>query len=360
MKLSRWGLSRASRPGTRELGILAWGTVALFGQCLHCLPPSPSDRSQPAPRLIPEPKDGSLSDLGDEFAGLSLHLNQQRRLPIVFTTESIAIAAIHAMKETALEEYHGILSHFDYTDILPPANPVRMVMVPTPSSFAAPLKRSTVLWTLKTFTIELMKMAILYSLTFKVKYQMHDLYSGMLTSPKSGFAVYNQSLSHHHPLSLTTAPLETPTSVSLKPPAYLQDHPHYQINFNLLGDVLSKIWIFESILTLLLQLAQYDYSTVLPRTSMELRQVLARIYIIQVSPPPPLYRFQQYHAVALLEAVARYYVLHGRYTEMTFELVMNGFLVASGCVTKVVYSRRWCRGMSPDGRADLKELVATS
>ncbi|KAL8652923.1 MAG: hypothetical protein Q9226_004064 [Calogaya cf. arnoldii] len=262
------------------------------------------------------------------------------------------------MKENALEEYYGILRRFEFIDILPPANPVRMVMIPAPSSFAAPLKRSTVLWALKTFTVDIMKMAILYSLAFKVKYQTHDLYFGMLTSPKSGFGESKQSLSH--PLSLNMAPTENSTSVSLRPSAALQDQPHYQINFNFLADVLSKIWIFESILTLLLQLAKYDHLTVLRQTSMELRHIQARIYIIQVWPPPPLYRFQQYHAVALLEAVARYYVLHGRYTEMNFELVMNGFLVASGCVTKVVSSRRWCGSMFPDGRADVKELVVTS
>lgn len=142
--------------------------------------------------------------------------------------------------------------------------------------------------------------------------------------------------------------------------ASLQDQPRYQISFNFVGGALSEIRIFESILTLLLYLAKDDHLSGLPQASMELRQIQARIFIRQVSPPPPMYRFQQYHAVALLEAVARYYVLHGRYTEMTFELIINGYLVAWGCVTRAVVSRRWCGHMFPDGRAEVNGPVATS
>ncbi|KAI4244364.1 MAG: hypothetical protein L6R42_010483, partial [Xanthoria sp. 1 TBL-2021] len=150
------------------------------------------------------------------------------------------------------------------------------------------------------------------------------------------------------------------TSMILSTRASLQYEPHYQINFNFVGEALSKIRIFKSILALLLHLAKDDHLTVLPQTSMELRQIQARIFIRQVSPPPPMYRFQQYHAVALLEAVARYYVLHGRYTEMTFELIVNGYLVAWGCVTRAVVSRRWCGHMFPNGRAEVNGPFATS
>lgn len=356
MRLPRMRLSQASHPGIRMLGILAWGTVALFGKCLQCLPKSPSNGSSPDPSLIPGPNDDSLGSLSDEFSGLDLRLNRARIQADVFTTESIAIAAIHAMKKSALEDYDGPLNHFDFTDILPPANPIRILMVPAPTSFVAPLKRSTVLWTLKSLTIDLLRMAILYPLSFQVRYERHDLYLGSLASPRLDVA--SRSLSH--PLSLTTIPVQNSTSVILSTRVSLQYEPHYQINFNFVGEALSKIQIFGSILTLLLHLAKDDHLTVLPQTSMELRQIQARIFIRQVSPPPPMYRFQQYHAVALLEAIARYYVLHGQYTEMTFELIMNGYLVARGCVTRAVASRRWCGQMFLNARAGVNTPVATS
>ncbi|KAL8911943.1 MAG: hypothetical protein Q9171_002985 [Xanthocarpia ochracea] len=261
------------------------------------------------------------------------------------------------MKETALEDYDGILVRFDFTDTVPPALPIRILMVQAPSSFAAPLKRSSVLWALKTFTIELMASGLLYPLTFQVLYRTHYLYYGALLTPSRDLTISNRSLSQ--PISLITTPVRNSISMSLETFLPLQDDTQYQVNFHFGGQVLSKIQIFESILTLLLQLARFDYLTIMTQFAMELPEIEARIFVQQVDVPPPGYHFQQYHAVALLEAVARYYVLHGVYMEMTFELVMDGYLMAWGCVTRALLLRRWCSHMSfPDGQGGLDEGVA--
>ncbi|KAL8675469.1 MAG: hypothetical protein Q9168_000170 [Polycauliona sp. 1 TL-2023] len=297
----------------------------------------------------------SPGELGDEFSGLELQLGTPIQAGNVFTTESIAIAAIHAMKETALEDYDASLTRFDFIDILPPENPVRIFMVAAPFPFAAALKRSSVLWTIKSLAVDVMKIGILRPLSFQVRYGTHNLYFGSLGSAGQAFGMLDRSSSH--PLSLSTPSVHDSTGVALRQGATMQDQPHYQINFDFTGEALSQIGIFESILTLLLQLAKEDSATVFVRTSMERRQIPAKIFIQQIAPPPPAYRFQQYHAVALLEAVARYYVFHNRYTEMTFDLITNGYLVAWGCVTRAVVSRRWCNHMFPDGRAEANGLV---
>ena len=354
MKLLRRLLSQASRQIIRELGI-----VALFIRCLHCLPSDPSINPSTASTSISKINDGSIGNLSDEFSGLSISFDRARIHADVFTTDSIAITAIHAMKETALEDYDGPLVRFDFTDTVPPALPVRILMVQAPSSFAAPLKRSSVLWTLKTFAVELMASGLLYPLTFQVLYRTHYLYYGALLTPSRDLTVSNRSLSQ--PISLITTPVRNSSSMSLETFLTLQDDTQYQINFRFQGQMLSKIRIFGSILTLLLQLARFDYLTIISGSAMELPEIEARIFIQQVEVPPPGYYFQQYHAVALLEAVARYYVLHGLYMEMTFELVMDGYRMARGCVTRALLSRRWCSHMLfPDGQAGLDEGVATS
>ncbi|KAL8995422.1 MAG: hypothetical protein Q9169_004834 [Polycauliona sp. 2 TL-2023] len=175
-------------------------------------------------------------------------------------------------------------------------------MVAAPRSFAAPLKRSNVLWTLKSLAIDMMMMAILHPLSFKVRYRSHDLYLGSWVIAEPRLSVLDQTPSH--PLSLSIPTLRNSTDVTLKSAGSTKDQPNYQINFNFVGAALSKIRIFESILTLLLRLAKNDSWTVIPRACMELPQIRARLFILQVARPPRAYRFQQYHAVALLEAVA--------------------------------------------------------
>ena len=337
----------ASGPGFQKPGILTGVVIVFCVQCLHCLPQNTGIGSPTISGSKLESSNGSIGDVGDEFDGLDLRL-QRRRIGVnVFTLESIAIAFIHAMKETALEDYNGHLHRFDFLDILPPRDPVRITMVPAPMSFEAPLKRSKVLWTLKTLAVNMMTMRIFCFVLFQVRYRTHDLYLGTVESPTQRFSASDWSPSH--PLSLTATSVHNFTGLDLKDAVSLQDEPHYQLNFNFVGETLPKIRIFESILTLLLRLAKDDYATIIPQIAMELPHIQARIFIKQVDPPPSAYRFQQYHAVALLEAVARYYVQHDRYTEMTFELIMNGFLVAWGCVTRALHSRRWCGDMFPDG-----------
>ncbi|KAI4276488.1 MAG: hypothetical protein LQ337_002459 [Flavoplaca oasis] len=347
---------QASGPGFQKPGILAGVVIVFFVQCLHCLPQNAGIRFPTVSGSKSEPNNGSLGDFGDEFDGLDLRLHRRRIGANVFTVESIAIAFIHAMKESALEDYNGQLNRFDFLDILPPRDPVRITMVPAPMSFVAPLKRSKILWTLKTLAVSMMTMRIFCSLSFQVRYRTHDLYLGTVQSPTQRISI--SDLSPSHPLSPTATSVHNFNGSGLRDAASLQDEPHYRLNFHFVGEALPKIRIFESILTLLLRLAKDDHATNIPQIVMELPHIQARIFIKQVDHLPPAYRFQQYHAVALLEAVARYYVQHDRYTEMTFELITNGFLVAWGCVTRASSLRRWCGNMFPDGRVGVNGLVA--
>ncbi|KAL8790190.1 MAG: hypothetical protein Q9213_000721 [Squamulea squamosa] len=337
---------------------LVWSVIAFFGQYTNCSPSSLSIGSSSSLKSAPEYNDSSPDNPIHEFSGLNLRYQHRRIQSNVFTIESMAIAAIHAMKETALEDYNSPLVHFDFIDALPPQNPIRILMMAAPGASAIRLKRSSVLWSLKSLTIELLTSGLLYPMTFKVRYWLDDLYLGVLTGPPEGTTGIDQSISH--PSSSAVKSIPDTSSGMIRATSSLNDNTHYEVNFDFVGQDLSQVRIFESILTLLLQLAKHDHLATLHQISMEMRDKQAWIYIQEVSLPPPSYHFQQYHAVALLEAVARYYVHHGRYTEMTFELMMDGYLMAWGCVTYAVSSRRWCAQMFPDGRTGTNGMQATS
>ena len=57
--------------------------------------------------------------------------------------------------------------------------------------------------------------------------------------------------------------------------------------------------------------------------------------------------FQQFQAVAVVEAIARFSELQGRWGEMTFKLRADGRVLAEGCIMKAISTRQWCRGLLP-------------
>ncbi|KAL8724348.1 MAG: hypothetical protein Q9166_008001 [cf. Caloplaca sp. 2 TL-2023] len=357
MKASSSVLSHKPYACIRRLAAVLYVTIALFASFQECL----EERiDAPSPSSISNLKNSSIGLVDDEFSGLTLHYDRRRTQRNAFTTESLAIAAITAMKEEALKEYNAPLLDFDFLSILPPENPIRIIMHSAPNAPSARLTRSSVVWTLKSLSTELLRSRFLHPLVFSVKCWTADLYEGILASPLGQGGV-SKFLAAPHSMSLAPTPTQNSTSMILTNiSSSLHHDTNYQINFSFVPQVLSTFRIFESILSLLLLLAKEDAATVLRRIKMELREVQARIYIEEVLRPPPNYHFQQYHAVALLEAVARYYVLHDQYTEMTFELLMDGHLVAWGCVTRPLNIRRWCQHMFSDGRAGLAEPVATT
>ncbi|KAL9003270.1 MAG: hypothetical protein Q9188_003853 [Gyalolechia gomerana] len=264
------------------------------------------------------------------------------------------------MKEEALKDFDAPLMDFDRTDILPPENPVRIVLHPARSAASDKLKRSTVMWTLQALAVELMRTRYLRPMVFSTHYYVETVYLGVLMSPL-GDAIVSPRPNTAPPLSLLPAQVDNSTTMRLSSPrSAIRDDIEYQVNFHFVGETLGQFRIFESIMALLLQLGKSEAASIVELASVDSRNLQAWIFIQEVPSPIPTFAFQQYHAVALLEAIARYYVLHALYTEMTFELRMGGYRMAWGCVTRAVGRRHWCRHMFPDARGEEAGLVTTS
>ncbi|KAL8685984.1 MAG: hypothetical protein Q9224_005593 [Gallowayella concinna] len=325
-----------------------WIVISMFSPCLYCLPESRNPNSSLSARPASKLDSISMTRLNDEFTGLSLIYNHRRTQPNSFSIEALAIAAIHALKESALEEYDATLLDYDFIDALPPADPVLFSIHHIPRAHPE-LVRRNVMWAIKNLAIGLMHSELLYGLEFNVKYRRQQLYWGVLVKPIGMATTAKRSISPHA-FSLSALPSQNFTNMVLSNASSLQHDTHYAVNFDFMGQYVSKFGIFESILTFLLELAREDAATPISQATTGTNTREAQIFLKEVSPPPSTYRLRQYHVVALLEAVARYYVLHDRWSEMTFELVMDGYLVGWGCVTRKSMPKPWCRGMFPDGR----------
>ncbi|KAL9018095.1 MAG: hypothetical protein Q9185_004561 [Variospora sp. 1 TL-2023] len=261
------------------------------------------------------------------------------------------------MKEEALKDYNAPLHDFDFINTLPPHVPIRIVVLAAEGAPPRMLTRSSVMWTIRALSVELMRTRFLHPLRFAVKYYLDRLYGGVLVQPNEPTPPPELVTSH---LSLSLAPSSgNATSKPRGNPKVLGDEINYEVNFNFVGESLAQFRIFESLMTTILQLAPSDAMSVQPQVAMDDRELPVWVFMRQV-PHPAGYEFQQYHAVALLEAAARYYVLHRRFTEMKFEILMDGHLSASGCVTKALYARMWCRFDLEGDQTETGELIAST
>ena len=250
------------------------------------------------------------------------------------------------MKEEALKDYTATVLEFDFTESMPIQVPFRIVMRAAPGAASGMLRRSTVMWAIRALAIDLMSTRFLHPLLFTIKYHGADLYGGVLAQPTGPPA-------HSVNPDMAVAPPLSPTNeinVLFNDTASLQDQSQYEVGFRLLGLDLSRNQIFGAIMTTILQLAPSDAYSVQPHVAME-EAFSAWIFISQAAG----YTFQQHHAVALLEAVARYYVPRQRYQEMIFELRMDEYITATGCVTKALLARRWCSFPEDENGPKIKE-----
>ena len=295
-----------------------------------------------------------------EFTGFSLTYNPHQPGANQFAIESIALAAIGAMKEEALLDYSGPVLDFDYTDEVDPDNPVRITAQAVLGAAAARTKRSTVIWMLRTLSVQMMRRGILRPLPFSVWIWRAPVYTGELREREVLLGSRKSSDSHNdtalparralgdtHSLTVVT-PTPNSTTIILQTPSAPQEpnSPLYQVNFHLVGIPLEAPEIFESLLNLLLQLAHSDAAAAIPRCGINNTNLQALVFMMEVGlPVESVHRFQQFHAVAIVQAIARYYVMRGEYRELTFDFHVNGVLVAWGCVVTTWMSRRWCQGL---------------
>ncbi|KAL8697987.1 MAG: hypothetical protein Q9201_006815 [Fulgogasparrea decipioides] len=290
----------------------------------------------------------------DEFNGFDLRYNKEGTWVNQYTIESLALAAIAAMKEQAEEFYYGTLRQFDFIDLLHPENPVRIKMHAREGAPVDKAQRRSVLWTLRTLTVGLMRSRYFHRLPFVTTYRDSILYLGfieavdrrrMRQSPHSSSngSMLSARASVSSP-SLAVVP-KSSTTVELRRLSPLKDDPHYEVEFKLARALLSQTDVFDVIMELLLVLGKLDSGDRCPSIRIVLPWLPVSIFLEQVPTPVKGYALQQYQAVTTLEAVARYYVLTGIYRELTFYLKVNGQQLAIGCVLRSTQHRQQCQGL---------------
>ena len=304
--------------------------------------------------------------MSNEFTGLSLRYDTQDHGRDEYPMESLALAAIAAMKEEALQDYDAPLSGLDFVDIFHPENPIRLNLGAALGAANAKLTRSTVMWTLNALPVALMRARDMAYMQFGVRYRFRLLYWGVVapryvgTVSKQG---QNQSALVHQPskspYSLAVIPTRS-SKVVFQSSSSFKDHPHYDIEFvHLHGLVLPKLRVFESILGLLLRLGESDAASIINYVELASAEYQVWVYMAEVQPGARDHAFQQYHAVAILEAVARHIVLRGgQYREIAFKFLADGQQIGEGCLTGPVAARAWCDGLST--RSPLKPLSSSN
>ncbi|KAL8941883.1 MAG: hypothetical protein Q9216_001993 [Gyalolechia sp. 2 TL-2023] len=314
---------------------------------MHCLPASQSI----SPSLQANTDENITNTVvGDEFSGLTLLSNKYEDTN-KFSIENLGLFAVAAMKEEALLDYDEPLVDLDFMDYIHPQPPLRFSMkAETQSILDVNVKRSTILWTINTLVADLMRTRYLHRLTFDVKSFSELIYRGLLNlegdraidqPPPKNLSEVAKKLSN--PLYLAVKPINA-TTFSLHSYSKLHDHPIYTIDFVFVpgGTELSAYQILRAYLAMLLQLAKADSSVELPQVAMTQSGLQAWMFMTESRRWPANHTFRQFQAVAMVEAMARYMQLHGKYREMTFRLHADGQLLAEGCVVKAVQYRRWC------------------
>lgn len=264
------------------------------------------------------------------------------------------------MKEEALQDYEAPLPRLDYVDIYHPENPIRLLMVAAPEAGDTKTVRSSMMWALKTLPLTLMRAHDMAYLHFEVWYRYRPLYQGVVTSrfrrtipsPKQNGSAAAQQVPKS-PFSLAVIPTKS-TTIVLQHPSNLKDHPHYKIEFpDVPGHFIPQYRVFDSLLGLLLRLGKTDAARILDEVRLDSNEYQVWIFMREVQPGAQDHPFQQFHAVGILEAIARHMVSqagqHGRYKEMAFRFLADGQLVGEGCLTRPVIARTWCEGLTGGG-----------
>ncbi|KAI4092460.1 MAG: hypothetical protein L6R37_007575 [Teloschistes peruensis] len=299
--------------------------------------------------------DTTTTNFDAEFQAYSVVFNQSPTGANRYTIESLALAAIGALKEAALEDYDARVLEYYHVDEFHPENPVSITMRHIPPGPDSKATRGALMWSIKTLIVQMMTFRYYRPLTFLVKHQQSVIWAGALSDRDQAMSLPNgtgttaNTLAADSPAApLSLVPMLMPrnaTIVELKPLAPLKDDPHYEVFFEFFPDLLSEPDIFEAIMDFLVALGRFGATETRVRDRLFIRRVEAWIFLMEVSPPVLEHRFKQFQEVAILEAFARYYVQTGRYREMTVIFKVNGWDVASGCVTKRSRAREWCHGL---------------
>ncbi|KAL8631982.1 hypothetical protein Q9189_002246 [Teloschistes chrysophthalmus] len=314
---------------------------------------------------MPFVANGSTGNLSEEpYAGFILRTDRQGG-PNQFSDDFLGLVAITALKEEALLDFDEPVLDFDFMDEMHSENPVHIAMTAKERSRVhEKIRRGTIIWAVYAVVVDMLRTRYLRPLEFSVFYYTEHLYTGSITlrNPRpASNTISNQSLNE--------IPIDS-THILMKASAASRDQMQYTLHFKFVPPaplprpVLGKFSMFETLLAFVLHLAPRSSGSITPRTGMALGGLYAWVFMKEAVPPLRGFAFQQYQAVTIAEAIARYCVFYSRYDEVVFGFQVNGEVLASGCITKPIEVRRWCGRMplvdsnGPPG--NLTQSVATS
>ncbi|KAL8880519.1 MAG: hypothetical protein Q9198_002092 [Flavoplaca austrocitrina] len=279
-------------------------------------------------------------------------------LPNQFTVDQIGLFATAAMKEEALLDYNEPLIDYDFTDYDHPIPPLQIVLsAKTHNIFHQMVRRSTVMWAVSGIAVDMMRSQHLHPLSFEVFHNADHIYSGSIglhyetsTSilPINGSSASPRSV--QKPSSLAVIPTTSTNNVLLSSPPGVADQPRYDISFTLTrqrASVIQDRYVLRALILLLLQMGKADAISIQPRIAITRRDLQAWVFMEQIRPSEMNQHLHLFQAVAVVEAMARFSELKGRWGEMTVMLRADGQLLARGCVTRAIPARRWCGGLFP-------------
>ena len=290
----------------------------------------------------------NVTSLNDRFTDLSIYYDLIRS--DVFTVNQIALGFINAVKIQALKDFNQHIVNYAFIDTEYADDPIRIRVEGAAGAPEGKLVRCNIMYAIKTLAVDLLTRGSPNGAVFFLSYNGQPIYNGIFDK-KNEVALLEQSSNTSASLSeisvqkkgaLSTRSLNTANSSSTLLSIPGSDDVEYRVDFDVRGRMVTKASFFSAIIEFMFKLAQPDSADSIETVSQSTGADLLWIFVRHARSDHHLQVFQ---LLAILEGMARYVVGRGRYTEVVFSFYIDNDLVATGCVTKPVASRRWCSGL---------------
>ena len=291
----------------------------------------------------------NATSLNDRFTDLSVYYDLITSE--VFTVNQIALGFINAVKIQALKDFNQHIVNYAFIDTEYADDPIRIRMEGEPGAPEGKLVRCNIMYAIKTLSVDLLARGRHNGAVFFLSYNGQPVYNGIfdmknevaLLEPSSNTSANLSETSVQEKGALSTRSLNTANSSSTRLSIPGSDDVEYWVDFDLRGRLVTKASFFSAILEFMFTLAQRDSADSVEAVSQSTGTDLPWIFARHVRSD---FQLQGFELLAILEGMARHAVSQGRYMELVFSFYINSNLVATGCVTKPIESRRWCGGLS--------------
>lgn len=267
-----------------------------------------------------------------------------------FTVEEIALGFIDAQVEQGLADANEQQTYYYFTNTKYDDDPVRIRI--EASSFAArdQLTRANVIHALNLLPITLLHNGFFAGVDFYETYHRQLLYTGTFYRDDTGTLgrtipngnITQTSTSRRRASSHQRLHVQQSNVTGVVLTASYSDIS-MELKFYHVGSRLSKVGYFSTILQAVFDLGLSGAGERVDSASITADKLPAWVFIRTVS--DTTFPFEVYHALAILEALARWAVQQGQYREVLFDFFVDGKLVSGGCVTMPSRPRQWCMGL---------------